>query len=118
MAQRFFSGIYKVKQLIKTDISIYLDGGTVLKGAGNRFDYAEYDPDKFKQIAHFIHIDHAENVTIGGRGTIDPSGLSVTGPVPDIRQSHLKLRGITTSLSNRIVIEGVRYLRQSRRLDL
>lgn len=104
----FTDGVYKIKRLkVGSNITLYLDGGAVLKGTGVLTDYEEYDPERFTRIAPFVHIDYAQNTSIRGRGTIDPSGVELAGGVDDIRKARLKVRATMTSHSNNIHLEGI-----------
>lgn len=61
----FPPGEYRTGELkIKSNVSIYLDAGAIIKGSNKRMDYKE----------SLLRFDHAKQVRIMGRGTIDGSG--------------------------------------------
>ena len=115
----FPEGVYTVKQLeIKgvDGLDIYMAPGSVLRGTGKGSDFKDWhsglEPGD-RVIDHFIHIYKSKNISITGRGTIDPRGMDVHQdlnngePLYDAKQAKMKIRGITTESSQNIFIDGV-----------
>lgn len=68
------AGVYSITRLnAKSNIKIYLDGGSVLRGTGNLKDYN--DPGS----TYCIYAKDRSNIRIWGPGTIDGNGISLTG---------------------------------------
>lgn len=115
----FPKGVYKMKQLEisnRNGLNIYLAAGAVLRGTGKGTDFNGWSPDLKpgdKEIDHFIRIKDSKNISIRGRGTIDPWGTevhkSLNGgePLHDIKESTMKIRGITTESSQNIFFDGL-----------
>src|SRR5580698_1729387 len=63
--------------ILKSHVTLQLEAGATLLGSENPDDYPLVDDpwDKTnKTIAPLIYADHAENITLTGRGTIDGQG--------------------------------------------
>ncbi|HEX4122444.1 MAG TPA: glycoside hydrolase family 28 protein [Verrucomicrobiae bacterium] len=63
--------------VLKNHVSLQLDAGAVLLGSEDPKDYLLIDDpwdDTTKTIAPLIYADHATNITLTGRGTIDGQG--------------------------------------------
>jgi len=115
----FPQGVYKMKQLEianKNGLDIYLAPGAVLRGTGKGTDFKGWsstlEPGD-REIDHFVHIIDSKNISISGRGTIDPRGIevhkSLNGgePLYDVKQATMKIRGLTTESSQNIFIDGL-----------
>jgi hypothetical protein len=114
----FPAGVYCTGTLaIKSNTSIYLDSGAIIKGSENRDDYptdenrlesdlvnrpkVEYtDNGEFMTFSRLILIDNATNVHIFGRGIIDGSGSVV-------RAQGKPANLIRIRRSENILIEGI-----------
>ncbi len=114
----FPAGIYCTGTLsIKSNTSVYLDAGAIIKGSENRDDYptdenrlesdlvnrpkADYtDNGEFMTFSRLILIDNATNVHIFGRGIIDGSGSVV-------RAQGKPANLIRIRRSKNILIEGI-----------
>ena len=115
----FPKGVYKMKQLEIANINglnIYLAPGAVLRGTGKGTDFNNWSPELEpgdKKIDHFISIINSSNISIRGRGIIDPKGvevlMSLNGgePIHDIKNATMKIRGITTESSQNVFIDGL-----------
>ncbi len=115
----FPKGVYMMKQLEIANVNglnIYLAAGAVLRGTGKGTDFNKWSPalkPGDKVIDHFIYIDNSSNINISGRGTIDPRGTevhkSLNGgePIHSIKESTMKIRGITTESSQNVFIDGL-----------
>jgi len=115
----FPKGIYKVKQLdiSKIDgLKIYMAPGAVLRGTGKGSDFQGWSPQLKpgdREIDHFIHITDSKNISISGRGTIDPRGMEVHKdlnggePLYEAKQATMKIRGLTTESSQNVYLEGI-----------
>ncbi len=72
------AGVYKCGNLVlKSNVSVYLAGGSVIRGSGNPSDYTtHFHKDSLgKDGTWFIYTEtNANNVKIYGRGTIDGNG--------------------------------------------
>lgn len=72
------AGVYKCGNLVlKSNVSVYLEGGSVIRGSGNPSDYTtHFHKDSLgKDGTWFIYTEtNANNVKIYGRGTIDGNG--------------------------------------------
>jgi len=114
----FPAGVYCTGTLaIKSNTSIYLDSGAIIKGSENHDDYptdgnrlesdlvnrpkADYtDNGEFMTFSRLILIDNATNVHIFGRGIIDGSGSVV-------RAQGKPANLIRIRRSNNVLIEGI-----------
>lgn len=115
----FPKGVYMMKQLEianRNGLNIYLAAGAVLRGTGKGTDFNKWSPELLpgdKKIDHFISIKNSSNISISGRGTIDPWGTevhkSLNGgePIHDINEATMKIRGITTESSQNVFIDGL-----------
>lgn len=67
------AGIYKTGTIfLKSNVSLYLETGAVLKGSENLADYFEYILPEFgKNYYGLVYTDSAVNVSITGQGIID-----------------------------------------------
>lgn len=76
---------------LKSGVELYIEAGAVLlaspdiKDFPNRTDARHYDTEALprKRNAAFIFADEAQNITIGGRGTIDCNGGHHVSRIPD-----------------------------------
>ena len=104
----FPPGIYKTRTVfVRDNVNIYLAGGSVIRGTGEKTDYPEYDPGKLKSITYVFKIEDVSNVKIYGRGTIDGLGVQLAGNVDNINDAPLKIRAVSTHNSNNITVEGI-----------
>lgn len=104
----FPAGIYKITRVyVKSNTIVYLAGGAVIRGTGNKQDYDEYVPGSYERITHLFTVDGATNVRFLGRGTIDGSGVSLADNASDIRDAPVKIRAISTHNSSDVHIEGI-----------
>ena len=104
----FPPGLYKVRTVsVKDNVNIYLAGGAVVRGTGNKTDYAEYDPEKLKSITYVFLIEEASNIKIYGRGSIDGYGVQLADNVGDINEAPMKIRAVSTHNSSNITVEGI-----------
>ena len=93
--------IYQTAALrLKSDMTLYLAGGAVLKGAPS---YIHYPLDKIGR--RMLMISDCANVTVKGRGIIDGNGAAV-------RASGQKAHLVTIKSSKDILVEDV-FLRES-----
>jgi len=63
--------------VLKSHVTLQLDGGATLLGSEDPKDYPLMDDpwdNTAKTIAPLIYADHAENITLTGRGTVDGQG--------------------------------------------
>jgi polygalacturonase len=72
------AGVYKSGNLVlKSNVSVYLEGGSVIRGSGNPSDYTTHFHKNSlgKDGTWFIYTEtNANNIKIYGRGTIDGNG--------------------------------------------
>lgn len=98
----FGPGVYLTGGLqLKSDMTLYLAGGAVLKGTSDPKDYPAHKNDGKKSTHRMVLIDRAENVTIRGRGVIDGNGTALRRG-NDHRGRVLQIRN-----SRNILVEGV-----------
>ncbi len=99
-------GTYLCKPLvIRTDTTLRLEKGAVLKATDGPADYER--PDEPGKFDHFLTGKDLENVTIEGEGTIDGSGERWWIPAEEARQ---KKSGYTLPRPNLIVLTRVKNL--------
>jgi len=74
------AGVYKCGNLtLKSNVTFYLAGGSVIVGTGNGADYSvDFNKSSISDGTYFIRtaID-SSNITIRGRGTIDGKGMDM-----------------------------------------
>ncbi len=98
----FPPGIYSTGTLhLKSNMTIYLAGGCLIRGTGNLKDYTGSKNDGKKTASRLILIDRAENVSIKGHGIIDSNGR-----VLRIQNDH-RGRLLYIRSSKNILIEGI-----------
>lgn len=104
----FPAGLYTITRVyVKSNTTVYLQGGAVIRGTGNKQDYSEYVHGSYERITHLFSVDGATNVRFSGRGTIDGYGVSLADNVSDIRDAPLKIRAISTENSSDVRVEGI-----------
>ncbi|MEC0111190.1 glycosyl hydrolase family 28-related protein [Paenibacillus taichungensis] len=105
------AGVYRVKDIlyIKSNVTLYLHGGAVIKSNPDRtlYDYTTSREGKIF-IDPMIRIDHAPNAKIMGRGVLDASGIAIM----DTDRSSSTYLGyrrnvIVGNFSNDVTIEGI-----------
>ncbi|MBN2281096.1 MAG: T9SS type A sorting domain-containing protein [Candidatus Marinimicrobia bacterium] len=102
------AGLYTITRLYaKSNTTIYLEGGAVLRGTGEKTDYNEYSPGATQRITHVISVEGARDVRITGRGVIDAYGVTLADNVDDIRDANLKIRPISTENSSDVQVDGI-----------
>jgi hypothetical protein len=100
-------GLYQIKEnlALKSNVSLYLEAGAVLKAIDVRNEYvmeSSIDP------AVIIH--DAENVKIYGRGEINASGFAIMNPPPGFTEQskeHPRRRVIQTDNAQNITLDGI-----------
>lgn len=92
---------------VKSNTTVYLQGGAVIRGTGKKTDYDEYEPGRYERTTHLFTVDGAANVRFLGRGTIDGYGVTLADNVSDIRDANLKIRSISTHHSSDVIIDGI-----------
>lgn len=71
-------GVYRTGTFtLKSDMTLYLAGGAVIKGSPNPADYPPDDETPYWSKLAFVRISNANNVTIRGHGVIDANGAVV-----------------------------------------
>ncbi len=104
----FPAGLYTITNVnVKSNTTVYLQGGAVIRGTGNKQDYSEYVPGSYERITHLFTVDGATNVRFSGRGTIDGYGVSLADNVSDIRDAPLKIRALSIHNSSDVRVEGI-----------
>ncbi len=99
-------GIYRSgRLLLRSNVSLYLAPGAVVKGTGRLEDYP-----RTAGNTQQLHVGQAENVRIFGRGVIDGHGLTLRRDAGNTSQSRGRL--ITTFQSRHFSIDDV-ILRES-----
>lgn len=104
-------GAYKVKDIlyIKSNVTLYLQGGAVIKSNPDRTLY-EYTTSREGKIFidPMIRIDHAPNAKILGRGVLDASGIEIMD-TDRASSTYLGYRRnvIVGNFSNHVTIEGI-----------
>jgi hypothetical protein len=97
----FKAGIYKTGSLdIRSNTTIYIEPGAILKGVNDIKDFDFADGIKPKS---FIRIKDAENVTIRGRGTIDGNGRILRDRYADTARMRLLL----VLNSRNVTVDGI-----------
>ncbi|WP_339315940.1 hypothetical protein [Paenibacillus sp. FSL R10-2734] len=105
------AGVYKVKDIlyIKSNVTLYLQGGAVIKSNPDRTLY-EYTTSREGKIFidPMIRIDHAPNAKILGRGVLDASGIEIMDK-DRASSTYLGYRRnvIVGNYSNHVTIEGI-----------
>ncbi|WP_438347972.1 RICIN domain-containing protein [Paenibacillus sp. FA6] len=103
----FPAGIYKFSQIeLKSNVTLYLAAGAVLRGSSNVNDY-DWSETVFRKAN--IRIVGASNVAIKGRGMIDSNGTTLTtgdsGPNREYIISSLK--DASGTKPNNLTFEGI-----------
>ncbi|NQX66464.1 hypothetical protein HQN90_10035 [Paenibacillus alba] len=104
-------GVYKVKDIlyIKSNVTLYLQGGAVIKSNPDRslYDYTTSREGKIF-IDPMIRIDHAPNAKIIGRGVLDASGIAIMDK-DRASSTFLGYRRnvIVGNFSDHVTIEGI-----------
>lgn len=104
-------GVYKVKDIlyIKSNVTLYLQGGAVIKSNPDRtlYDYTTSREGKIF-IDPMIRIDHAPHAKIIGRGTLDASGIAIMDK-DRTSSTYLGYRRnvIVGNYSDHVTIEGI-----------
>ncbi|TBL70274.1 glycosyl hydrolase family 28-related protein [Paenibacillus thalictri] len=104
-------GVYKVKDIlyIKSNVTLYLQGGAVIKSNPDRTLYEHTTSSEGKIfIEPMIRIDHAPNSNILGRGVLDASGIAIMD-TDRASATYLGYRRnvIVGNFSNQVTIEGI-----------
>ncbi|WP_438347973.1 hypothetical protein ACP8HI_20275 [Paenibacillus sp. FA6] len=104
-------GVYKVKDIlyIKSNVTLYLQGGAVIKSNPDRTLYSSTTSSEGKIfIDPMIKIDHAPNANILGRGVLDASGIAIMDK-DSASSTYLGYRRnvIVGNFSNNVTIEGI-----------
>lgn len=90
-------GIYRSgRLLLRSNLSLYLSPGAVIKGTGRLEDYPR---------AQQVHLEDTENVRIFGRGVIDGHGLTLRRNAGNVMPSRARL--ITTLRSRHFAMDDV-----------
>jgi hypothetical protein len=105
------AGVYLVKDIVymKSNVTLYLQGGAVIKSNPDRTLYkytTSWEGKTF--IDPMIRIDHAPNAKILGRGVLDASGIAIMDK-DRASSTYLGYRRnvIVGSFSNNVTIEGI-----------
>ncbi|NQX58612.1 glycosyl hydrolase family 28-related protein [Paenibacillus qinlingensis] len=104
-------GVYKVKDIlyIKSNVTLYLQGGAVVKSNPDRtlYDFTRSREGKIF-IDPMIKIDHAHHAKIIGRGTLDASGIAIMDK-DRTSSTYLGYRRnvIVGNHSDHVTIEGI-----------
>jgi polygalacturonase len=94
---------------MRSDVSLYLAPGAVLRGTGKRADYEVVNPraPQFgisQRVTTFIQYEEgASNVRIWGRGTLDANGEAL---YDDPDGDHLRVNAIRPNKGSGIIIDG------------
>lgn len=104
-------GVYKVKDILylKSNITLYLQGGAVIKSNPDRTLYGATTSREGKVFVEpMIKIDHAPNAKIVGRGVLDASGIAIMDK-DRASSTYLGYRRnvIVGNFSNNVTIEGI-----------
>ena len=101
-------GLYQIKEnlAIKSNVSLYLEPGAVLKAIDHRNQYP-----MVSGIDPAVIIYNAQNVKIYGRGEINASGLAIMNPLPGVLTSqsvdHPRRRVILTENAKNVTLNGI-----------
>jgi hypothetical protein len=105
------AGVYKVKDILfmKSNVTLYLQGGAVIKSNPDRTLY-KYTTSREGKIFidPMIRIDHAPNAKILGRGVLDASGIAIMDK-DSASSTYLGFRRnvIVGNFSDHVTIEGI-----------
>ena len=99
-------GVYKIGNLVlKSNVTLYLTGGAVLRGSGLDTDYkTSYHKDSLSMNGTWLisTAPNSTNITIRGRGTIDGQGILMrtqhsylNNLIMPLATSHFTIDGIT-----------------------
>jgi len=98
----FPAGVYLSGTLeLKSNMTLYLAGGSLIQGSGNLDDYPKHENDGPMSSARLILVDEAENVTIRGRGIVDSNGAELRN------QDDHRGRVLLVRNSRNVVVEDV-----------
>ncbi len=99
------AGVYRCGNLVlKSNVSLYLAGGAVIRGTGNPADYTtHYRKSSLKMDGTWFisTAENAEHIKVYGRGTIDGNGSSM-------RRTHHYLNNLLVPLQCRdFTVDGI-----------
>ena len=100
-------GLYQIKEnlTLKSNVSLYIEAGAVLKSIENRNEYP-----LVAGIEPAVIIHNAKNVKIYGRGEINASGFAIMNPILGFTEQsveHPRRRVIETDNSQNIILNGI-----------
>ena len=94
---------------IKSNVSIYLEAGAVLKASTDINDYTVKVDSNGKEYLDPMIEYTGSNIRIYGRGVIDASGLALMN-YDTLNRRHRAIKGDNKSLKNNFAVEGVTFL--------
>ncbi|MCK9479504.1 MAG: malectin domain-containing carbohydrate-binding protein [Firmicutes bacterium] len=104
------AGLYKISSFtMKGNVSLYLEGGAVIRGTGKQADYVRENPTSNSQsITTLINFrEHDANMKIYGRGTLDCNGEELYVDGGDTDPAALRICGVRPNKNSFVTLDGV-----------